>query len=272
MKISKNSISILFFLIFYIPFASYAVDGKIETKLFKSYKVQLNQNFNNGKASLLIMKQNRILFKESEIDYHYYFGNHFDPDLNNHDIYSGHDITGNKIPNLIISNWTGGAHCCHSLQIFELGNTFKHLVTVDAQSSDIRLVDLDNDGYPEIEFHDGAIDYLFASYAGSPGGRVVLKFNQDHYEVATHLMAKPIPNQKELDDLKHKINRSFKENNSPNLPFDFLKSLMEFSYTGHFEFALKFADEVWPKEKPGLEKFKQDFSNALRESKYWKKF
>lgn len=270
MKTSKNSISILFFLIFYIPITSYAVNGKIETKLFKSYKVQLKQNFNNGKASLIIMKQNRILFKESAIDYHYYFGNNFDPDLNNLDIYSGHDITGNKIPNLIISNWTGGAHCCHYLQIFELGNAFKHLVTVDAQSSDIRLVDLDKDDYPEIEFHDGAIDYLFASYAGSPGGRVVLKFNQDHYEVATDLMAKPIPDIKELEILKNKIRSDFGKDNSPDLPFDFLKLLMDFSYTGHFEFALKFADEVWPKEKPGLEKFKKDFSNALRESKYWK--
>ena len=98
--------------------------------------------------------------------------------MNNYDIYSGHDITGNKIPNLIISNWTGGAHCCHYLQIFELGNAFKHLVTVDALSSDIRLVDLDKDGFPEIEFHDGAIDYLFASYAGSPGSVLEKILNQ----------------------------------------------------------------------------------------------
>ena len=35
---------------------------------------------------------------------------------------------------------------------------------------------------------------------------------------------------------------------------------------------LQLADETWPSEKPGLKKFKSEFSQALRDSQYWKEF
>lgn len=222
-------------------------------------------------GSLILRQANYIVFEEAEIDNHYYFGNYFD-DFASLDNYSGRDITGKKIPNLIVSNWTGGAHCCHFLHIFELGKKIKKLITIDARSSSIHLIDLDHDGFPEIEFWDGSIDYQFASFAGSPGGKVILKFQKDHYEVATHLMDKPLPTDKKLDSLKKKIRTAFAKRNTPSLPYELLKTLMDLSYSGHFNFALKFVDEVWPKEKYGLEKFKSEFSQALQDSAYWKEF
>ncbi|MBK7890111.1 MAG: hypothetical protein IPJ84_04465 [Bdellovibrionales bacterium] len=142
-------------------------------------------------------------------------------------------------------------------------------MTVEALSASIRLVDLDRDGYPEIEFWDGAIDEQFACFARSPGGRVVLKFRKDHYEVATHLMKRAAPTAKKLKRLKLDLARAFKEE-SPDLPYRFLKALMDLSYSGHFKLALQVADETWPVGKPGLEKFKSEFSQALQNSQYWK--
>lgn len=262
----KHLFSLLWILIF--PFFSYGVGGKFEKKRFGLYTVMLSQEFETGLARVVIKKGKDKVFEEKEIGNHYYFGNNFDaPDL-----YSGRDITGSGIANIIVSNWTGGAHCCYFLHIFQLGKKFKRLVTIEAKSSSIRLVDLDRDGFPEIEFWDGAIDYLFASFAGSPGGRIVLKFQKDHYEVATHLMEKPVPTVKKMKELKKKLLVALKNKDNPELPFEFLEAMMELSYSGHFKLALQFADEVWPTEKPDLVKFKNEFTQALRNSLYWKDF
>ncbi len=64
---------------------------------------------------------------------------------------------------------------------YELGKKFRKLVTVEAGSYSVRLVELDHDTFPEIEFWDGSIDYLFACFAGSVPGRVVLKFQKNHF-------------------------------------------------------------------------------------------
>jgi hypothetical protein len=260
----------LFILAF--PFFSHGIDGRFERKQFGQYKVSLSQEFASGLAKVVIKKGKDKVFEEAEVGNHYYFGNNFDKVLDGPDLYSGSDITGNEIPNLVVSNWTGGAHCCHFLHIFELGKKLKKLVTVEANSSSIRLVDLDRDGFPEIEFWDGSIDYQFASFAGSPGGRVVLKFHKDHYEVATHLMEKPAPTTKKMSKLKRKLSAAFSKEESPELPYEFLNTMMNLSYSGHFKLALSLADETWPAEKPGLEKFKNEFSQALHDSLYWKEF
>ncbi len=273
MRNLNRRILFLFFLILILPIFARSFDGRLEKKKYGPYRTSILQDFQTGLGKIVIQKGRVRVFEEAEIDNHYYFGNHFEPNSDEPaDIFSGSDITGNGRTNLVISNWTGGAHCCHFLYIFELGQSFKKLVSVEALSSSIRLVDLDHDGYPEIEFWDGAIDEQFACYACSPGGRVVLKFWKDHYEVATHLMKKPTPTPKKMKRLKQDLVRSFKEAETPDLPYPFLKALMDLSYSGHFKLALQLADETWPAEKPGLAKFKSEFSQALKISRYWKEF
>src|SRR5450759_498022 len=43
----------------------------------------------------------------------------------------GMDITGDRQPDLVISEWTGGTNCCLVLHIFEIGPTFRILGTID---------------------------------------------------------------------------------------------------------------------------------------------
>jgi len=247
------------------------IDGKFVTKKIGEYTIILSQDFESGLGKITIQQRLEKVFEESGIDNHYSFGNDFDG-LKNKDPYSGHDLDGSGFPNLVISNWTGGAHCCHFLYIFELGKAIKEIARVDAHSSSIRLADLDHDALPEIEFWDGAIDYSFASFAGSPGGRVVLKLQNGQYEVAPQLMKMPAPSTTQIMHIKNKIKTAFKTENSSDLPYDFLSSMMDLSYSGHLDLAMKIATEVWPLKKPGLAQFKKDFAEALNDSFYWKSF
>lgn len=270
----KNSQKLILLLcIFLCPIFSFGSNGRIKKKNFGTYSVILTQSYDSGMGTVIINQGKVKVFESAEIGDHYYFGNRFDERSDNEkDLYSGRDITGNGFPNLVISNWTGGAHCCHFMHIFELGDKLIKLTTVEANSSSIRLVDLDHDGYPEIEFWDGSIDYLFASYAGSPGGRIVLKLKNNQYEVATNLMKLPTLNQKQIEKLKTKIRALFKNEKGPELPFEFLSSMMDLSYSGQLNLAMKIATETWPSNKPGLIDFKHKFTQALQDSLYWKDF
>jgi hypothetical protein len=43
-----------------------------------------------------------------------------------------YDLTGDKMPDLVIRTWTGGAHCCYIYDIYSLGPTFKKIWHFDA--------------------------------------------------------------------------------------------------------------------------------------------
>jgi hypothetical protein len=217
---------------------------------------------------LTISKNKEKIFEETEIGGYYYFGSTFDYDKK--DVYSGTNITGNKIPNLLISKWTGGAHCCNSLFIFELGKAFRLIDVIESGSYQTSLIDVDSDGIPEIEFLDGSIDYLFASFAGSPAARVILKYKDDHYEVAPQLMERPLPSQKILARKCAEITAAL-EPEAPELPYKFLQLMMNLSYSGHIKDALSLAEKCWPQKKPGLLTFKTKFLDALNKSRYWPK-
>ncbi len=268
----KNNIRplMLFFILFFSLSALSKTNSNFEQKHFGNYVVTIWQPSADSIGKVTIRQGLNIVFEESEIGDYYYFGNNFDESLKEKDPHSGKDITGNKIPNLVISTWTGGAHCCRFLHVFELGKKFRKITTVEANSSSVRLVDLDNDGFPEIEFYDGAIDYIFTSFGDSPGGRVVLKFKNGQYEVAANLMKKTFPSIRQMEKLKNKIKLAFEKENDPVLPYDFLNAMMMLSYSGNFAIALKTTDEVWPEKKPGLQKFKKEFQECLQESHYWK--
>src|SRR5260370_33372137 len=45
----------------------------------------------------------------------------------------GADITGAGQPDLVVSEWSGGANCCLTIHIFEIGSTFPEIGTDGAR-------------------------------------------------------------------------------------------------------------------------------------------
>lgn len=270
MRVIKFDYILLFFFVFYDHIA-YAGKLQQEIRKFGSYRVIIERSPDKMSEKLTVYQGIKKVFEESEIGAYYFFGNHFDNSPNTKDIYSGKDINGNKIPDLLISHWTGGAHCCHFLSIFELGKAFRKIVTVDGGSYGFKLIDLDKDKILEIEFWDNPIDYLFASFADSAQGRTILKFNKDSYKVSSKLMKRPAPGLKELKKIQLEIELAFKEekDRSPNFPYLFLKYMMDLSYSGHLQLALKIAEKSWPSHGFQFPKFKKEFLEYLGNSSYW---
>ncbi len=245
-----------------------AEEEQITTKRYGDYEVTIYKADDLTRGGIKILQGNKLIFEESEIGTTYYWGNQFDKSLNEVDIYSGTDVNQNGVPDLVFSKWSGGAHCCHFLYIFELGKSLRKLASIDSKSNPIFLKDLNGDQVPEIEFWDGAIDDQFASFAGSPSGRVVFKYGHGSYNIAHELVIKPRPTAREVEKMIANSKVGFKQK-SWELPYDLLESMMKLSYSGHLNLALGIANDSWPKNRNGLKVFKKEFVASLKESPYW---
>jgi len=183
----------------------------------------------------------------------------------------GKDINGNSIPDIVLTNYTGGAHCCFEMFIFELGKKFKQLVELSGDNEP-RLEDLDDDGIPEIIHSSSVFTYWHVSFAGSYLPQYVLKFKDGSYRLAKELMKKPAPDDSSL----RQVAANIKLDDTPwGASEDFFEDpalfarMLELIFAGNIDAAWKFLDYAWPETKPGKEKFKEDFIKQLSTFEYW---
>ncbi len=92
---------------------------------------------------------------------------------------SGVDIDGTGYPNVIIEKYSGGAHCCFSTSVYDLGET---LTPVDLPpspggNSPGEFEDLNGDGVFEFLTADDSFAYAYCCFAGSPAVPVVLVYS-----------------------------------------------------------------------------------------------
>jgi len=89
---------------------------------------------------------------------------------------SGTDLTGEGHPDVIIETYTGGAHCCFSTVVYDLGPTLTRVLETPASNCGGRFEDLDGDGVAEFVTCDDLFAYVYCAYAASPAVTVILKY------------------------------------------------------------------------------------------------
>jgi hypothetical protein len=89
---------------------------------------------------------------------------------------TGSDFTGAGYPDLAIETYSGGAHCCFSTLVYELGPTLKKVLESPAVDCEGEFKDLDNDGKMEFITCDNAFAYEFCCFAGSPLVTAVMRY------------------------------------------------------------------------------------------------
>jgi hypothetical protein len=101
---------------------------------------------------------------------------------------SGTDINGDARPEIVVSTWSGGAHCCYSTSIYSIGDDVRPVLTIETGNcgpGEIR--DLDGDQQMEVVTCDDRWGYTYCSFADSPFPQVVYTYNsaRREYELAT---------------------------------------------------------------------------------------
>ena len=194
---------------------------------------------------------------------------------------AGKEINGDGIPDLVVEDFSGGAHCCFSYLIFSLGTEFKQLTIGESESSvSFEFRDIDGDNVYELIGADSTFDYWQTSHADSPMPRIIMRYRNGSYGIAMDLMKKPPPRDHELNAriaaVKEVMNtrgnitalreRKWEDAGVPPLLWAYMLDLI---YTGNGELGMKFFDTAWPNHIQGKKTFLEDFENKLKRSPYW---
>jgi hypothetical protein len=181
----------------------------------------------------------------------------------------GTDITGLRKPNLILGEWTGGAHCCFIFHVFELSIPVREIASIDAEDSDYaHFEDLDHDGIYEFVGWDYTFAYWRAAFLQSPAPAIVLRFDGSRYKLAPDLMSKPALSGEEFGRLQASVreNDAWKEGYPPPLLWG---TMLDLIYSGHSDLAWKFIDGAWASEHTSKARFLRDFCTQLSTSPYF---
>jgi hypothetical protein len=95
---------------------------------------------------------------------------HFDP-------FAGIDVTGEGNPDLVIHTYSGGAHCCFSTIVYNLGLVMTSVLETPQSNCDASFTQLDSDVALEAMTCDDVFAYQYCCYAGSPTVKVILDYD-----------------------------------------------------------------------------------------------
>ena len=186
----------------------------------------------------------------------------------------GKDITGNGIPNLVVSRDSGGSAGYATYNIFEIGQKFRKIATIDDYLG-IEFTDLDGDSKLEIVVFDHGILSLAECMNCYRPPKVILRYQDGAYRIAADLMHKPFPLREDLvrraqqvrDDASWYWRKAGFEKNL--VPESLLNTMLELIYTGHPNHAWRFLNMAWPPDVSGKDAWLHKFRANLKESKYW---
>ncbi len=186
----------------------------------------------------------------------------------------GEDITGNGRPNVVVREFSGGAHCCTTYHVYEVSpqGVLTQIARIDAQDGG-GFEDRDGDGFPEFILPDWTWAYELTCYACLRYPQVVLKFDGATFKPDTDLMLEPEPEADYVENwMKQAADDQAKNGNDPTssaMRDQVWGEMLHLIYAGHATAAVALFDaawnDVWGSKVENLAKFK----SIMRKSQFW---
>jgi hypothetical protein len=185
----------------------------------------------------------------------------------------GTDLTGDGVPDLAVTSSSGGAHCCKTLEVLQLGKELQIIDQIDLQNTEvIATSDMNHNGAYELHVLDWAFAYWYTCYASSPAPEVILEYQKGKFRVALNLMKKPLPPPEQERQLADSLKRNWAaitQQSGDPVPPAIWGHMLDLIYSGHSHEAWKFLDNVWQEDKASKAIFLRKFKQQLTTSKYW---
>jgi hypothetical protein len=223
---------------------------------------------------LQVISGGKVIFRHAEeFPLAFTLGQHADAQYNIPSVANGTDVTGRGHPDMIVSEYTGGAHCCMSHYVFELDPEFKLLATLNDADDDLAHFQRAADGRYDYITADWTFAYWPDCFACSPSELVILRWADDAngggFHLALEKMQKPAPSaaswSKELA-AAHKVVSAGDVN---SIGRTLWQTVLDLVYRGHSDLAWKFVDAAGPKAQQKPFPPLADFCGLLKQSEYW---
>jgi hypothetical protein len=243
-------------------------EAKVGNYVFKTY-------LSDNGACLEVVRNGKLIL-HSPIDSHLPYSLGQQESIGIPPIANGTDLTGSGHPEMIISQYSGGLHCCTERDIYELEPEFKKLLTIDdMDNEDGHFEDLDHNGRYYYLTRDPTFLYWNSAYSDSVAPGIILQFVNDSKGGAFHLalrkMHEPNPTPEEWKETLKNARKAFGADNhfSSGIGSWFWGNMLALIYAGHSDLAWKLFNETWPPERPGKDKFLADFCSQFKTSPWW---
>ena len=236
----------------------------IQERRFGDYSVRITGGQNISETGELeILKSGQRVFDAKELGYAFEDA----PPI-------GADLLGTGEPILVISGYSGGAHCCFSDLLFALGDRFRFAGELDG--ADSGGVFRQTSGGWVVDIADGTFRYWRTSYASSPQCTLVLRYRNGRWKLAGDEMRRRPFDAKTLSGLAQQVANdpmAWDETEKPGFGrynTALWQTMLDLIYSGNPVQAFQFFDTAWPARFASeKEQFRQAFLDQLHSSRYW---
>lgn len=183
---------------------------------------------------------------------------------------NGSDLTGEGHPDMMITSWSGGAHCCFTKYIYELEPKLRLIAKIDDGDLDLgHFEDLDHNQH--YFYMTGDIwSYWPQSFLGSVSHDVILRWNGKKFVLDLDRMKAPPPTPEHWQAELKAIDDAVKNHvNSVEMGQVLWNPALDLIYTGHSDLAWKLVREANPKALRGDYPDLGEFCSHLKDSRFW---
>lgn len=185
------------------------------------------------------------------------------------------DQTGDGIPDLVLSSWSGGAHCCSTVYLLQLGATVREVQVFDAKHSEaVKFRNLDADAPLELAgIADWSYAYRFGSFSSSYARPSVWQPVGDHYEIDNASLSQKALSTSEFNNKASEF-KVHEEWQYQRVPAPLVFTALELATAGHLLQAIALVRQSQPEAKPAsaATRFLAQLTDVLYESEWWREY
>jgi hypothetical protein len=182
---------------------------------------------------------------------------------------NGMDINGDSIPEVVVQEYTGGAHCCTSWRIFRAGRDVQPIYAFDNGHTDFfPLVDVNSDGICELQIFDWTFAYWKTGFSSSPAMRLIYSWQNGTYAFSPDLTRQPPLSEGALRKKAAALDWAQSEPEAGTPP-QFWTDMLELIATGNAKQLVLYVALAWPDGRSGRSAFLGAFGQQLRLSAHW---
>jgi hypothetical protein len=184
---------------------------------------------------------------------------------------AGRDVSGDGVPDVVVTGWSGGAHCCFTTWVYSVGPDLKLLAEIEAGHSEPRFLNADEDSALEVQVVDWTFAYFPGSFGGSPAPKVILDWRGDSLVVSPSLTAQPRPAREELLDRARAVRESPRWQEPAQYPYsDIFPPAVDLMYAGHEDLGWLYLRESWGASEEERLRLEQVLRELLDSSMYYR--